>query len=117
VFAETAAPAGESNAERLQQLVQELDELVAELKASFPEQSRDPSVPTQADQLAQFLRKNLDKITPEVAKDIAASFQGATVEDFLDPDTWKGMGSMLGYSMRFQVERLKQRLPGEDGEQ
>lgn len=116
VHRQNSGHASEQAADRLQQLVRELDDLVADLKSSIPEPSSSPVESLQPEKLVQFFKDNLDKVTPDVAKGIAASFQGATIEDLMDPDTWKGMGYMLNYSMRFQLEQLKQRLLGEDGD-
>jgi hypothetical protein len=70
--------------------------------------------PLQPDTVLGFMKQNLDRLTPEVAKEIAQNFQGASREDWLDPDTWKGLWYMLTYSLQFQAEQLKQRL-GEKG--
>jgi hypothetical protein len=99
---------------QVQQLVEELDELVAELKAAIPEQVASPAEAVQPEKLVQFMKENLDKVMPGVAKDIAASFEGASKEDFLDPDTWRGVWYMLNYSLRFQAEQMKKRLMGEE---
>jgi hypothetical protein len=72
--------------------------------------------PLKPDTWINFFKKNLDKITPSVAKDIAQNLQGATKEDLMDPDTWKGVWYMLDYSLRFQAEQFKQKLTGEDEE-
>jgi hypothetical protein len=110
-----AARTQEPAAGELQELVKELDHLVADLKAAIPTKGPYGMAADQPEKLVQFLKDNLDRITPDVAKGIAATFQGATIEDLMDPETWKGMGYMLNYSMRFQMEQLKQRLMGEDG--
>lgn len=66
----------------------------------------------QPDTMLRFVRNHLDRFTPEVAKDLMNSLEGASKEDLLDPDTWKGMWYMLNYSVQFQAEQLKQRLMG-----
>jgi len=71
--------------------------------------------PIQPSRLWQAGKSGLDRITPEFAKQILGTFQGASREDLLDPDTWKGVWYMINYSLRFQAEQLKQRLSG--GEQ
>jgi hypothetical protein len=43
-------------------------------------------------------------------RQILGTFEGATREDLLDPDTWKGVWYMLNYSLQFQAEQLKERL-------
>lgn len=66
--------------------------------------------PIQPGRLWQLGKSGLDRITPEFAKQILSTFQGATREDLLDPNTWKGVWYMITYSMQFQAEQLKQRL-------
>jgi hypothetical protein len=71
--------------------------------------------PLQPESMLRFVRSHIDRFTPEVARDLMNSLEGASKEDFLDPETWKGMWTMLNYSMQFQAEQLKQRLLGEEG--
>ncbi|MBE2221953.1 MAG: hypothetical protein IAF02_10450 [Anaerolineae bacterium] len=66
--------------------------------------------------MIRFVKGNVDRFTPEVAKELLANFEGATKEDLLDPDTWKGVWYMLNYSLQFQAEQMKQRLIGEGNE-
>ncbi|RMG91921.1 MAG: hypothetical protein D6706_17680 [Chloroflexi bacterium] len=73
--------------------------------------------PLQPDTWLGFVRQAVDRFAPGVAKDILQSFEGATKEDLLDPDTWKGVWYMLNYSLQFQAEQLKQRLKGEAEEE
>lgn len=68
--------------------------------------------PLKPDTWINFFKRSLDKVTPSVAKDIAQNLQGATREDLMDPDTWKGVWYMLDYSLRFQAEQFKQKLTG-----
>jgi hypothetical protein len=70
--------------------------------------------PLKPDTWINFFKRNLDRVTPDVAKDIAQNLQGATREDLLDPDTWKGVWYMLDYSLRFQAEQMKQKMTGQD---
>ncbi|MCB9420838.1 MAG: hypothetical protein H6667_13605 [Ardenticatenaceae bacterium] len=72
--------------------------------------------PLKPDTWINFFKQTLDKVTPGVAKDIAQNLQGATKEDLMDPDTWKGVWYMLDYSLRFQAEQFKQKLTGQDEE-
>lgn len=66
--------------------------------------------PIQPGRLWQMGKAGLDRFTPEIAKQIFSTFQGASREDLLDPDTWKGVWYMITYSLQFQAEQLKQRL-------
>lgn len=79
-------------------------------KDMLNEQLPDPLKP---DTLLGLLMGGIDRLAPETAKQILASFEGATREDLLDPDTWKGVWYMLNYSLQFQAQQLKQRLGGE----
>jgi hypothetical protein len=69
--------------------------------------------PLKPDTVIDFMKQNIDRFTPEIAKDIFNNLQGSSKEDWLDPDTWKGMWYMVNYSIQFQAEQLKQRLSGE----
>ncbi len=86
------------------------DQVRAKMNEHLPE-------PLQPDRWLRLMKKGLDKVTPEVAKNIMETFQGASKEDLMDPDTWKGVWYMLDYSLRFQAEQMKQKLTGaEDSE-
>jgi len=73
---------------------------------SLPEQ-------LQPDTMVRFVKGNIDRFAPDVAKELLTSFEGATKEDLLDIDTWKGVWYMLNYSVQFQAAQMKQRLVGE----
>lgn len=70
--------------------------------------------PLQPDRWLRLMKKGLDKVTPDVAKNIMETFQGASKEDLMDPDTWKGVWYMLDYSLRFQAEQFKQKVTGNE---
>ncbi|MBK8985263.1 MAG: hypothetical protein IPM39_04150 [Chloroflexi bacterium] len=72
--------------------------------------------PLQPESMLRFVRSNVDRFAPEVAKDLLNSLEGTSKEDLLDPDTWKGMWYMVNYSLQFQAEQLKQRLIGSEAE-
>jgi len=76
-------------------------------KDKLNEQMPDPFKP---DTIWGMLTSGIDRLTPEAAKEILASFEGTTKEDLLDPDTWKGVWYMLNYSLQFQAEQLLQRF-------
>ncbi len=66
--------------------------------------------PLKPDTLFGLFMGGVNRITPDAAKEILASFEGATREDLLDPETWKGVWYMLNYSLQFQADQMKQRL-------
>jgi hypothetical protein len=67
----------------------------------------------QPEAMVRFIKGNIDRFAPEVAKELLANFEGATKEDLLDLDTWKGVWYMMNYSLQFQAAQMKQRLTGE----
>ncbi|MCA9919633.1 MAG: hypothetical protein KC445_16860 [Anaerolineales bacterium] len=73
--------------------------------------------PLQPDTMLNFVKSNVERFTPDVAKGIMDSLQGATREDLMDPETWKGMWYMINYSVQFQAQQLKQKLTGETDEE
>lgn len=73
--------------------------------------------PIQPGRLWQLGKSGLDRITPEFTKQILSTFQDASREDLLDPDTWKGLWYMITYSLQFQAEQLKQRLSAAEDSQ
>ncbi|GAB4279793.1 MAG: hypothetical protein Kow0080_32280 [Candidatus Promineifilaceae bacterium] len=95
------------NDPRLQELMDELDSLVNELKASIPADSRSPYSPLR---MATMLRENISQLAPDLQLSILENFQGMTKEDLMDLDTWKGMAYMAGYSARFQAGQVKDKM-------
>ena len=73
--------------------------------------------PLQPDTMLSFVKSNIDRFTPDVAKGIMDSLQGASREDLMDPETWKGLFYMLNYSIQFQADQLKQKFTGEAEEE
>ncbi len=73
--------------------------------------------PFQPDSMIEYVKKHVDRFTPEVVKGIMETFEGATKEDLLDLETWKGLWYMLNYSLQFQVNQLKERVLGEENDE
>jgi hypothetical protein len=92
---------------RKKELLAELDELVADLKTAVPQSTTSPYNPFQ---LLAYLRQNLSQFTPEVQLGILESFEGMSLEDLMDIETWKGFGYMLNYSARFQANQLREKM-------
>lgn len=83
------------------------NQIVGRMNEQMPE-------PLKPDVTVSFVKRNLDRFTPEVAKNIIEMFEGATREDLMNPDTWKGIWYMLNYSLQFQVNQIKTRLLGDE---
>jgi hypothetical protein len=83
------------------------NQVVGRMNEQLPE-------PLKPDVTVSFVKRNLDRFTPEVAKNIIEMFEGATREDLMNLDTWKGIWYMLNYSLQFQVNQVKTRLLGDE---
>lgn len=92
---------------RKKELLAELDELVDDLQTAVPPTTASPYNPLQ---LLTYMRQNLSQFTPEVQLGILESFEGMTVEDLMDIETWKGLGYMLNYSARFHANQLREKM-------
>ena len=109
----TSATAGTPDLERMQELIDELDDVVTGLKQSFPDEAT--SSPYNPLRLATMLRDNLSKLPPDIQVDILENFEGMSREDLMDIETWKGVAYMTTYSAKFQagqvVGKVDSRLP------
>jgi len=63
------------------------------------------------------VRARISRHTPEMVKELFATFEDADLDDFLDPDTWKGMWFMMDYAIRDQLDQVKVRVMGEEDEE
>jgi 1-acyl-sn-glycerol-3-phosphate acyltransferase len=99
-----AAPEAEVPMEQLQQqLVQELNDLVARLKELSP-----ALIPTQipgAQNVLNTVQEVLGKSNFEKIRSV--------VGDLIDPATWQGAWFILNSTVQFQTETVKRRLHGE----
>ncbi len=104
----------------LRELAQELNALAAELQRLVPDYAAPPFSP-QA--LRHLLQHALERLAPgqrlQVLSDLRASFEGTSLEDFKDLETWKGLWFTLNYLVTSEAGRRKdwlmarlQRLPG-----
>lgn len=110
---ETPPPAAEepaSEAGLRQQLVEELDKLVNQMRAATPE-FEPPAFSPKA--LLKLIGENLQKFSPEVGLGILEKLRATIGEDLFDIDTWKGVWYMVNYSLEYQADVLKRRLTGE----
>lgn len=118
--AETSAKAPTAEQEAFRQLVEELNQVAAEVQTLVEGYSPPPFTPQG---MLALLKENLHRFTPEVrleiVRELQQSFEGASPRDLLDVDTWKGMWFLLNYSLQNQTENLREsvrkqlgRLPG-----
>ena len=94
-------------------LMKELNNLAENLQEHLPDYTPPAFSPQK---LATLLKNNVDRFTPEVRLDILEALktgvEGTSPEDFLDPDTWKGMWIILNYSIQSETETLREGLFG-----
>ncbi len=106
--------------EELRELLDELNQLAAELRELTPDYAPPPF---SRKKLRKLLKENLKKLAPEdrlqVLQDLQASFQGTTPRDFLYPETWQGLWYVLNHMieeesgpMREKVAKRIASLPG-----
>lgn len=103
--AEEPIPAEEAEVPngRFQQIVGQLNQVAAKLHAQTPNFVPPPFSPTE---LLRLVRENVNRFTPDVVNDLRASLEGATAEDFKDPETWKGMWFILTYTAKEESKSL-----------
>lgn len=103
-------PVEEASANDLHaQLLLELDELTARIKAMSPDYAPPPFSTRGARDLAGKTLRKLAKHRPPLWSKLQ-SFLG---EDLLDVDTWKGVWYMLNYTVEYQRDFLKRRVSGD----
>ncbi len=90
---------GELHAE-LQDLVEELNNLAAELKRLAPQFQPPPYTPQR---MKTLLAENLDRFAPETVKGLQESLEGATLDDFKDFETWKGVWFTINYLIKLEA--------------
>jgi 1-acyl-sn-glycerol-3-phosphate acyltransferase len=96
--------------EKRRRLIVELDQLVEQLQAITPGYEPPPFTPRG---LVDLLRKNLGKLSPEMALAVIERLRSSVGEDLFVADTWKGIWYMVNYSLDYQADLLRRRLSGE----
>ena len=104
---EEAAPAAES---LRGELLGELDGLIRRLRSLAPGYNPPPFSPRG---LLELIEQNVDKFPPDMVMGMLDKLRQTIGEDMFDADTWKGMWTMLNYSLEYQTDVVKRRLTGE----
>lgn len=118
--AAASAKAPTPEQEEFRKLVEELNQVAADVQKLVDGYSPPPFTPQG---MIALLKENLHRFTPEmrleIVRELQQSFEGASPRDLLDVDTWKGMWFLLNYSLQNQTEGLREsvrkqlgRLPG-----
>ena len=96
--------------EARRELIEELDGLIAEMKAVVPEY--EPPSPSPR-RLKRLIEDNLVRFSPEMGLNLLHRLRNALGEDILDVDTWKGMWFMVNYTLEYQADIVRRRMSGE----
>ncbi len=109
----STASAGKASpdAEELQALLEELNQLADELRRLSPGYSPPPF---SRKKLRQTIKATLEKLAPEerleILQDLQASFQGATPRDFLYPETWQGLWYVLNHLIEEESGPMREKV-------
>ncbi len=96
--------------EQRQELLDELDDLIEQMRRMAPEYEPPPFSPQR---LIALLKENLPQLPPDLGLGLLEQLRGALGEDIFDLDTWKGIWYMLNYTLEYQADMLKRRFTGE----
>ncbi len=103
-------PATAAQISQIQEVLKELNEIVADLRQRVPDFSPPPFSPKV---MLDWLRNNVDRFTPQVVLDVREELKDATAEDFKDPDTWKGIWFLITYSIQQESQEMFDRISQE----
>lgn len=99
-----------SEAERRQELVAELDDLVQRLKALTPEYEPPPF---SSQRMRELVEDSLKKCPKDIQVGVLERLRAAVNEEWFDPETWKGVWYMASYTIQYNTDLVKRRLKGD----
>jgi 1-acyl-sn-glycerol-3-phosphate acyltransferase len=99
-----------SDRELREQLIVELDDLIARVRAIDPDYSPPPYT---SQQMAKLLGQRTGRLFPRFGPRILNLLRASINEDWLDVETWKGMWYMVNYTLEYQSDIIKRRLKGD----
>lgn len=99
-----------SDRELREQLIVELEELLARVQAIDPEYSPPPYSPQR---MGKLMGQRTGRLFPSFRLPILERLRASINEDLLDVETWKGMWYMVNYTLDYQSDILKRRLKGD----
>lgn len=103
-----ASPPLSANQTELRQLAAELNALAEELRKFAPSFAPPPYSPQGVRDLLKLI---LERLAPEqrlqILQDIRNSFEGTSIDDFKDIETWKGLWFTLNYLVSTEATKRK----------
>jgi 1-acyl-sn-glycerol-3-phosphate acyltransferase len=101
---------GETQEALRQHLLRELDTLIDRVREIAPDYNPPTFTPQN---LLELIEKNVQKFSPDFVQGILAKLRGSLNSDLMDLDTWKGIWTMLNYTLEYEGDLLKRRFTGE----
>lgn len=98
--AQRTTPPDEAFYDELQSLVDELNALAGQLRELEP-RFRPPKYSPQ--RMMSLLKENVNRFAPESVKGLQESLEGASISDFKDIETWKGVWFTLNYLVKLEA--------------
>jgi 1-acyl-sn-glycerol-3-phosphate acyltransferase len=99
----------ESIEEKRQELVQELEELIARFQELFPDYTPPPY---SSQSLIELVGNYLYRVLPQQAARLLAQIRSGAAKDLFDADTWKGIWYVINYSIEAQRDLISRRISG-----
>ncbi len=93
-----------------QRLTQELDNLIERVREIAPDYVPPTFTPQS---LLELIEQNVQKLSPDFVQSILSKLRGSLNSDLLDLDTWKGIWTMLNYTIEYEGDLVKHRFTGE----
>ena len=93
-----------------QELMAELDELIARVKTLTPDYCPPPF---SARRLLALVKRNLDQFSPELRLGMLQRLRATIGQDLSDLNAWRDIWHTLNYTVEHQADFLKRRLSGD----
>ncbi len=88
---------------RIESILAQLSKLAEDLRQRFPNFTPPTFSP---EELLASLRANIDKLKPEVIKDIETRLVTATADDFRNTEIWRDIWDIISYALQKEAESL-----------
>jgi 1-acyl-sn-glycerol-3-phosphate acyltransferase len=100
----------QTDEERRQEMAAELDDLIERVSATSPEYEP-PAFSVR--RFIALVEEVLAMLPESVRLDVLKRMRSAINEDWMDPDTWKGVWWMINYTRQYYSDLVQRRIAGE----
>jgi 1-acyl-sn-glycerol-3-phosphate acyltransferase len=101
---------GEDEETMRKQLIRELDDLIERVREVAPDYNPPQFSPQN---LLELIENNLEKYSPDFIQGILSKLRVSINSDLFDLDTWRGIWTMLNYTLEYEGDLIKRRITGE----